>query len=62
VGDFAGLLRQGFIVIGAGGERVEREVELVFPAEFKPRFGHGVIADLRPGWPFARSAAWAAIL
>jgi hypothetical protein len=52
VGDFAGLLRQGFIVIGPRGERVEREVELVFPAEFEARFRHGVIADLRPGVAF----------
>ncbi|MNS46337.1 hypothetical protein D3C72_788310 [compost metagenome] len=44
---FAGLLRQGFIVVGARGERVERQIELVFPAEFKAGFRHGVIADLR---------------
>ncbi|MNB87228.1 hypothetical protein D3C75_342040 [compost metagenome] len=45
---FAGLLRQGFVVIGAGGERIERQVKLVFPAEFEARFRHGVIADLCP--------------
>ncbi|EHC85358.1 hypothetical protein LTSEUGA_5604, partial [Salmonella enterica subsp. enterica serovar Uganda str. R8-3404] len=35
--DLTGLLRQGFIVISAGGERVECEVKLIFPAEFKAR-------------------------
>lgn len=47
MGDLAGLLRQGFIVVGAGSEWVEREVKLVFPAEFEARFRHRVIADLR---------------
>ncbi|MNC65342.1 hypothetical protein D3C75_1156190 [compost metagenome] len=45
--DFAGLLRQRFVVIRAGSERVECEVKLIFPAEFKAGFRHGVIADLR---------------
>lgn len=62
MGDFAGLLWQGFIVVGAGCERIEREVKLVFPAEFEARFRHGVIADLRARMTFAKSAAWAAIL
>lgn len=57
MGDFAGLLRQGFIVISAGSERVEREVKLVFPAEFEARFRHRVVADLRARVPFAVSAA-----
>ncbi|MOA20146.1 hypothetical protein D3C78_1405710 [compost metagenome] len=33
-------------MISAGGSRVERQVELIFPAEFETRLGHGVIADL----------------
>lgn len=52
MGDFAGLLRQGFVVVSASGERVERQVELVFPAELEARFRHGVIADLRAGMAF----------
>ena len=52
MGDLAGLLWQCFIVVGAGGERVEREVKLVFPAEFETRFRHGVIADLRAWMTF----------
>ena len=53
MGDLAGLLWQGFIVVGAGGERVECEVKLVFPAEFEARFRHRVVADLRARCPFA---------
>lgn len=45
--DFARFLRQGFVVVGAGGERIQRQVELVFPAEFKARLRHGVITNLR---------------
>lgn len=44
----ARFLWQGFVVVGAGGEGVQRQVELIFPAEFKARLRHGVIADLRP--------------
>ncbi len=46
MGDLAGFLRQGFVVIGARGGRIERQIELIFPAEFETRLGHGVIADL----------------
>lgn len=49
---FAGLLGQGFVVVGAGGKRVERQIKLVFPAELKARFRHRVITDLRPRMPF----------
>lgn len=49
---FAGFLWQGFVVPGAGGERVERQVKLIFPAEFKTRFRHRVVADLRAGVAF----------
>lgn len=52
MGDLTGFLWQGFIVVGTGGERVEREVKLVFPAEFEARFRHGVIADLRARMTF----------
>lgn len=50
--NFARFLRQGFVVIGAGGERIEGQVKLVFPAEFKARFGHGVVANLRARMAF----------
>ena len=46
MGDLAGFLRQRFVVIGAGGLWIQRQVELIFPTEFKARLGHGVIADL----------------
>jgi len=38
------LDRQRFIMIAARGRRVEREVELVLPAECKTRARHGVVA------------------
>ncbi len=47
MGDFTGLLRQGFIVISAGSKRVEGQIKLVFPAKFEAGFRHGVIANLR---------------
>jgi hypothetical protein len=43
------FLRQGFVVEFARGLGVEREVELVFPAEFKARLAQGVVAVLRAG-------------
>jgi hypothetical protein len=57
-----GLLGQGGVVEFAGGFGVEAEVELVFPAELEPRAAERVVAQRAPGWPLARSAAWAAIL
>ncbi|VDZ75443.1 Uncharacterised protein [Atlantibacter hermannii] len=48
----AGFLRQRFVVIRTGSERIERQIELVFPAEFEARFRHGVIADLRARMAF----------
>ena len=48
------LLGQRFIVEGAGGIRVQPEVELVFPAEFKTRLGQRIIADLRPRVPLGQ--------
>ena len=43
------ILRQGFVVELARGHGVEREIELIFPAEFKARLGDGVVAVLRAG-------------
>ena len=54
--------RQGLVVEFLGRLGVEREVELVAPAELEPRPRQRVVALARPGWPFARSAACAAIL
>ena len=49
--------------IGARGLGIERQVELVFPAELEARLARARRRGLRaPGWPLARSAAWAAIL
>ncbi|KLU20197.1 hypothetical protein EOS_42700 [Caballeronia mineralivorans PML1(12)] len=45
-------MRQGFIVISAGGKRVEGQIKLVFPAKFEAGFRHGVIANLRARMPF----------
>ena len=41
-----------FVVEFTRGFRIEREVELVFPAEFEPRFADGVVAILRAGMAF----------
>lgn len=54
MGDFAGLLRQGFIVISAGGKRIESQIKLVFPAKFEAGFRHSVIANLRTRMSFCR--------
>ena len=43
------VLRQRLVVEFARGHGVEREVELIFPAEFKARLGDGVVAVLRAG-------------
>lgn len=39
-------------MVSARGERVERQIKLIFPAELEARFRHGVIADLRAGVAF----------
>jgi hypothetical protein len=62
VGDLGRFLGQGFVVEFARLVRIEAEVELVVPAELEARLGQRVVADLRAGWPLARSAAWAASL
>ncbi len=44
MGDFVGVFRQGGVVEFLRGLGVEREVELVFPAEFETGAGEGVVA------------------
>ena len=51
MGDFTGLLRQGFIVVSASGKWVESQIKLVFPTKFEAGFRHGVIANLRARMP-----------
>ena len=46
------FLRQSFIMEFSGRHRIKREVKLVFPPEFKPRFGEGIVAILRAGKSF----------
>ena len=41
--------RQGLVVIELRGFRIERQRELVAPAEFEPRLGHGIVPDARRG-------------
>ena len=52
VGGFGSVLGEGFVVIEAGGDGIEAEVELVFPAEFKTGFAEGVVAVLGTGVAF----------
>ena len=52
VGGFGSVLGEGFVVIEAGGDRIEAEVELVFPAEFEAGFAEGVVAVLGTGVAF----------
>ena len=56
------LLRQRLVVIGARRVGIEREVELVLPAELEAGLRQRIVARAAPGWPLARSAACAAIL
>ena len=44
-----GILGQGGIVKLACLFRVQTKIELVFPAEFKTRLGHGIVTHLCPG-------------
>ena len=57
--DLVRLLRQGLVVVLARGVGIEREVELVVPAEVEARARERVVADLRRRVAFARSAACA---
>ena len=52
VGALGSVLREGFVVVFAGGDGVEAEVELVFPAELEAGFGEGVVAVLGAGVAF----------
>lgn len=45
--DLVGILRQGLVVEGACRVRIERQVELVLPAEVETGARYRVIADLR---------------
>ena len=52
---FLGIgMRQGEVVVGAGLVRVERKVELVFPAEFVACFGQCISAELSTGMPLGQ--------
>ena len=62
VRDLGASLRQRLVVVLARGLRIEREVELVLPAELEARLRQRVVRTARAGWPLARSAACAAIL
>src|SRR5207244_8557567 len=46
------FLRQGFVVELARGFGIEREIELIFPAEFEACFANCVVAVLRAGMAF----------
>lgn len=46
VSGFGAFLGKGLVVIAFGGYRVEREIELVFPAEFEASFAQGIVAVL----------------
>ena len=49
MGGLGAILRQCLVVIEAGGDRVETQVELVFPAKFEAGFAQSVVAVLRTG-------------
>src|SRR5207248_7600107 len=49
VRELVALLRQRRIVEGAGGLGIERQVELVLPAEIEARAGERVVARARSG-------------
>ena len=46
MGKFGTFGGEGFVVEFFGDDRVEGEVELIFPAEFETCFGNGVVAEL----------------
>src|SRR6478735_9135032 len=51
VGDLRAFRRQRFIMIGAGRFGIERQVELVLPAELEPCLRYGVVPGLGGGMP-----------
>src|SRR5690606_21511156 len=44
---FMAFFRQGFVVVSAGGIRVEGQIKLILPTEFEPRLRHGIVVQLR---------------
>ncbi len=49
VGDFRAFGWKRFIVVGAGRFGIERQIELILPAELEARLGDGVVPGLRAG-------------
>src|SRR5437588_3540170 len=58
VRDLGAFLRQRLVVELPGGVRVEAEVELVGPAEFKARLGQRVVAQLRARMALGEVGGW----
>jgi hypothetical protein len=56
VGGFGSVLWEGFVVIKAGGDGIEVEIELVFPTEFEAGLAEGVVAVLGTGVAFGEVA------
>jgi len=56
------FLREGFVVKLACGDGVEAEVELSSQRNSKRALLNALSRYCAPGWPLARSAAWAANL
>ena len=54
VGHFGSFFRHGLIMELPRRFRIEREVELVFPAEFEARMGKRIIPKPRPGVSFGK--------
>lgn len=54
VSHLAGLLRQGLVVVGTGGVGIQRQIELILPAELEACLGHGVVADLGTRMPLGQ--------
>ena len=48
------IFGQGLIMKIARLVRIQAEIELVFPAEFKARFGQRIVTDLRTGVAFGQ--------
>jgi len=47
-----GIAVQGLVVEGTGRDGIEREVELIVPAELETGFGEGVVSVLGSGETF----------
>lgn len=46
MGNLGRILRQGIVMELTRTIRVQTDIELVFPTEFKTRLGHGIVANL----------------